>query len=445
MAKKKKKIDLEDVRVRLLAAEQQLNGTFVQRGEAIHTIILGLLSHNNYLFVGDPGTAKTSVIDRFTMHIETDKRFKCLMGSFTQPDDVFGSLDIEAFKKGKRQVVTEGMFTEAAHPILDETLKSSDGCMNSLLGVLAPEREFKGKKVDVICTGGATNWPEVEEMSRHLEALFDRFLLRVHVTPVDRTNKVLRRKLYRAKRAVKRYAPAETTLRVMAEEKGSDGKMVMVEKEVTVMPMVTVPELLAAHADVLDVEISDAIIDLLDGLVGRLIDGAGGNASILVSDRRSTDLQTVLQANAWLDGRDQVTLDDFNVLHQGLWNKRRDLTVASTLVATLDAVALQECLRELQRGRGIYRNVAAAGFGPSAVNTAVSEMKAIAIDIQGRLAEPIFRAESRTEIKDAVLEMRVDYDDLRSRAFSHGGVSKPTTRKRNPKAGKTRPRAQTSA
>ncbi len=187
-AKRAKKIKADKARTSLLAIEQQLNGTFVQRTEAIRVILLGVLSGNNYMFIGDPGTAKTSVIDLFTKHVEA-KRFKTLMGKFTQPDDVFGSLDIQAFKAGKRQVVTEDMFTDTPFPILDETLKSSDGCMNSLLGVLGPEREFQGERTKVVSCGGATNWPEVDGLSPHVEALYDRFLLRCNVVAVDRSIK----------------------------------------------------------------------------------------------------------------------------------------------------------------------------------------------------------------------------------------------------------------
>ena len=87
---RKAPVDIPATRGRLLAIETQLNDTFVQRSEAIRVILLGVLSGANYMFIGDPGTAKTSVIDRFTMHVDTSQRFKILMGKFTQPDDVFG-------------------------------------------------------------------------------------------------------------------------------------------------------------------------------------------------------------------------------------------------------------------------------------------------------------------------------------------------------------------
>lgn len=90
----------EQVRLALRAIETQLNGTFVQREEPIRVILLGVLARQNYMLIGPPGTAKTSVIDLFVKHVDVPVRFKILMGKFTQPDHVVGVLDINAFKRG---------------------------------------------------------------------------------------------------------------------------------------------------------------------------------------------------------------------------------------------------------------------------------------------------------------------------------------------------------
>ena len=388
------KINLFDVRQNLLSVEEQLNGTFVQRTEAIRVILLGVLSGNNYLFVGDPGTAKTSVIDLFTRHIDAP-RFKILMGKFTQPDDVFGSLDIEAFKRGQRKVVTTGMFTETPFPVLDEALKASDGCMNSLLGVLGPEREFQGKRTDVIACGAATNWPEVDGLSPHVEALYDRFLLRCNVVAVDRSDKAIRRKLYRAATAVRDYTPQVT---------------------------VTVDEIAAAHQDVLDVEVSDQVIDMLDGIVGRIMGGSGGTtASVTVSDRRSTQLQTVLQANAWLEGRDEVSIEDFDVLKHGLWSKRADLETIRAVLDTIDAQAVQEIVKMAQEGRGAYRDLQSSGFGVARVNEVTDQIRQIAFEVQARLKKPVFTKQGRAKIKKAMAALRADFESLNTRAQAAAG------------------------
>ncbi len=379
-----------DLRTRLLAVEAQLNSTFVQRSEAIRVLLLALLAKVNYMFIGDPGTAKSSVINRFIMHVVTDKRFFIQMGKFTQPDDVFGSLDIAAFKLGKRRVVTEDMMPDCALPVLDETLKSSDGCMNALLEILQ-ERTFKGVPTKVICVGGATNWPEVDQLSKHVEALYDRFLLRCNVTAVDRADKNLRRKLYRSATAVRDYKPSVTF---------------------------TIPEVEAAHQEVLDVEVSDQVIDMLDDLVGRMM---GGSNAVEVSDRRSTALQIVLQANAWLEGRDQVTIEDFDVLKHGLWSKRKDLETVKATLGTIDAQAVQEIVALADEGRGAYRTLQSTGFGAAKVNAVTEQIKKIAYDVQQRLKQPVYTKAGRVKIKKAMKALRDDFEDLNQRAAQAAG------------------------
>ena len=393
-------LDLDDVRERLHAIEDQLTTTFVQRNEFVRVILLAVLAEQNYMAIGDPGTAKTSVIDCFTKHIGNAKRFKVLMGKFTQPDDVFGSLDIDAFKKGRREVVTENMLTDCPLPILDETLKASDGCMNSLLGVLGPEREFRGKRTIVICAGGATNWPEVDGLSKHVEALHDRFLMRCVVVPVDRSNKELRRKLYRAAKAVKKYTPTTT---------------------------VTVDEIrgVASHIDD-NIVISDAVIDMLDGLVGRLMapTSRGRNAAptdVDVSDRRATQLQRILQVNAWLEGRDEVTIEDFEVLKHGLWSKRKDIEAVKATLDSIDAEAVQEIVKMADTGRAAYRQLQSQGFGVAKVNEVTNQIRKIAVEVQARLAEPVFTKKGRKDIKKAMAALRADFVDLDKAAQKAAG------------------------
>ncbi len=392
--------DPNQVREMLLAIEQQLNSTFVQRQEAVRVILVSVLARQNYMLIGEPGTAKTSVIDCFTKHVRAP-RFKILMGKFTQPEHVFGVLDINAFKAGKYETVTSGMYTDAPYPILDEALKASDGCMNSLLGVLGPEREYQGKRTQNRCTGGATNWPEVDGLSKHVEALYDRFLLRCVVTPVDRSNQAARRALYRASEQVPVYAP---------------------------VVHVSVDELDLASQAVADVEISDKIIDLMDDLVSRLTapkklsSGQLGAPEMQVSDRRATQLQAILRANAWLEGRDEVSIEDFDLLRHGLWTKRKDVEAIIAILDTVDQQLVQELQRKIDQGRGAYRQLQGNGFSPAQVNKVVDQIVAIAKEVKDTLEQPLFTRKSRQQIKAAMQALHKDFTDLQVRAKKQTGT-----------------------
>lgn len=385
---------MEEVRAALRAIEKQLDTTFVQRDEAIRVILVSVLARQNYMLIGEPGTAKTSVIDCFTKHVRAP-RFKILLGKFTQPEHIFGVLDINAFKLGRYETVTTGMFTEAPFPILDEALKASDGCMNSLLGVLGPEREYQGQRTENVCAGAATNWPEVDGLSKHVEALYDRFLLRCVVTPVDRTNKEARRALYRASEQVPVYAPTA---------------------------FVDLEELQAASDEVAVVEISDEILDLLDGLVARLTapkkttQGKDAAPDMQVSDRRASQLQSVLRANAWLEGRDQVSIEDFDLLRHGLWSRRKDIETINAVLDTVDVSMVQELTRLIDTGRSAYKGLVQAGFGAAQVNQVATQIRKIAHEVQEKLNKPLFTKKSRQNVKGHIKLLEGDFKELLARA-----------------------------
>lgn len=392
----------DEVRVSLQAIEAQLNDTFVQRQDAIRVILLGVVACQNYILIGPPGTAKTSVIDCFVRHVDTKNHFKILMGRFTQPEHVFGVLDIQAFKAGRYETVTAGMMTEAPLPILDETLKTSDGCMNSLLGALGPEREFQARRTRNICVGGATNWPEVEALSPHVQALYDRFLLRCSVLPVDRNDRDKRRELYRAAFKVQAYQPTE---------------------------QVSLADLqVAAQAAASQVKISDQVLDLLDSLVGKLVaPGKDTTGKLIpsdldVSDRRATQLQSVLKANAWLDGRTEVGVEDFEILRHGLWSRRKHIEKVAAVLDMLDQDEVRRLQKRIDEGRSAYRALQQASFPAAQTSKVVEEIKAIAAEVKTALAIPVFTKRGRDIVRESMKALKGDYEQIVAKAKKLAGA-----------------------
>lgn len=384
----------EATRDKLLSIEKQLNETFIRRADAIRVMLISVCAQVNYLFIGDPGTAKSAVIDTFTQHVSGGNRWKIQMGRFTQPEDVFGPLDIAAYKEGRREVVTDGMMPTCPFPVLDEVLKASDGCINTLLEILQ-ERTFKGAPTEVVCAGAATNWPEVDQMSKHIEALYDRFVLRVNVTCVPRDNKSERRALYRAATALREYTPRDT---------------------------VTVEELRRVHDEVLKVHIDDHVIDMVDSIVTRLAT-AKKDQHVYVSDRRATALQVVLQANAWLEGREQVSVEDMDVLRFGMWTKRADMENVISTLETVDASAVQEILDMVDSGRGAYRTLQSQGFGAAQATQVMDEIHRIVVEVMERVKKPVFTKGGRSKIKKSMAGLRRDFEDLVQRVGQHRGTN----------------------
>ena len=289
------------LRDRYLDATAQLNESFVARDEAIRCIALATLLGGNCLLIGDPGTGKTSLIERWLTHISDAKLFSVLCGSFTTLDEVVGPADIAAFQAGRYERSTAGMLPEATHGFLDEVMKSNDGCINSLLSLLN-ERTFGGRLTALDVVLAATNWPEIKERTEKVEALYDRFVFRCHVECCKGTDHT--RMLVAATTKVEGYAPRSRF---------------------------TLAEIKAARAEVKQVVLSDAILVKLTEFVARL-----ASDDVVVSDRRSVKAVAALRASAWLAGRSQVTISDFAVLRFVTWADEAEIDIVDAVLDTID-------------------------------------------------------------------------------------------------------------
>ena len=93
------------------------------------------------VIVGPPGTAKSAMIDMFAKLIDA-KYFEYLLTRFTEPNELFGPVDIAAFREGRYTRRLENMLPTAEIVFLDEIFKSNSAILNSLLHVIN-ERKFQ--------------------------------------------------------------------------------------------------------------------------------------------------------------------------------------------------------------------------------------------------------------------------------------------------------------
>src|SRR5215470_17069886 len=93
---------------------------------------------------------------------------------------LFGPFDIRRLREGELLTNTEGMLPEASLVFLDELLNANSAILNSLLVALNERLFRRGKETRSLAAlmfvGASNHLPEDDA----LQALFDRFLLRVH-------------------------------------------------------------------------------------------------------------------------------------------------------------------------------------------------------------------------------------------------------------------------
>src|SRR5262249_44432709 len=112
--------------------------------------------------------------------------FEYLLTRFSEPNEVFGPIDLVRLREGTVTTVTTGMLPEAEFIFLDELFNANSAILNNLLTVLNERIYRRGAeihKLPLLSLFAASNHlPEDES----LRALFDRFLLRCHVENLKR-------------------------------------------------------------------------------------------------------------------------------------------------------------------------------------------------------------------------------------------------------------------
>lgn len=159
---------------------------FVGKAEIIDLIAITAISQENLLILGPPGTAKSDLIATFALHVH-GRYFQYLLTKFTEPNEIFGPIDLNRLREGVVITNIEGMLPDAEFAFLDEIFNANSAILNSLLTILNERTFRRGKErhtLDLFAVFGATNaLPEDES----LRALFDRFLLRVRSNNVEAT------------------------------------------------------------------------------------------------------------------------------------------------------------------------------------------------------------------------------------------------------------------
>jgi MoxR-like ATPase len=284
-------VSIPELSRRLQDGARQLEAQFLGKEEIIRLLFVSALAGEHLVMVGPPGTAKSALIRSFAQIIEA-RYFDYLLTRFTEPNEIFGPVDIQAFREGTYRRRLEGMLPEAEVVFLDEIFKANSAILNSLLTLLNARRFTHGNtsvRVPLISLYAASNEVPTDEA---LSALFDRFLLRVRVDYLDS---------YHFRGLLQKG--------IELEAKGMNPDVGPVQP---VMSARELRELQRNFGNLL--RFSEDFLSTFKGLVFQIrSEGVG------LSDRRIVKLLKLFAASAVLDGREAVNDSDFFVLRH-VWN-----------------------------------------------------------------------------------------------------------------------------
>ena len=161
-------------------AIRPLKRRFVGRDEVVDLIALAVVAGEHLFLYGPPGTAKSALIRQFATAVQ-GRYFEYLLTRFSEPNEVFGPIDLVRLREGTVATVTTGMLPEAEFVFLDELFNANSAILNNLLSVLNERVYRRGAEVHrlpLLSLFSASNHLPEDDA---LRALFDRFLLRCHV------------------------------------------------------------------------------------------------------------------------------------------------------------------------------------------------------------------------------------------------------------------------
>ena len=280
-----------EVARQLQRVAHKLEETFLGKSESIRLMMIAVIAGEHMVLVGPPGTAKSALIRLFSKLVNA-RYFEYLLTRFTEPNELFGPIDIQKFREGEYHRRMEGMLPQAEIAFLDEVFKANSAILNSLLGLLNDRIYTVGGqryRVPLVSAFGASNEVPNDE---DLMAVFDRFLLRVHSENLDS------------------YHFHDLLLRGIAHESSKiDGSYDQIQPILSGEDLHRTQRRFAPR-----MTFSEEILSAYKGLVFQI-----RSEGISLSDRRAIKMLKLFAASAFLDGRATVDPSDFFVLRH-TWN-----------------------------------------------------------------------------------------------------------------------------
>jgi MoxR-like ATPase len=269
---------------------------FVGRDEIVDLIVLAVTAGEHLFLHGPPGTAKSALIRQFAAAVRGNY-FEYLLTRFSEPNEVFGPIDLARLREGTVATVTTRMLPEGEFVFLDELFNANSAILNNLLTVLNERVYRRGAEVHqlpLLSLFAASNHLPDDEA---LKALFDRFLLRCHVENLKREDMP---RLLVAGWELEQAGPLEST--------------------------VSAADLRALSRQVYRTELG-AIAERYAEVVGKVRD-----LGVALSDRRAVKVLKLVASSALICGRSAARVSDFWVFRY-VWDREEQIAPLAALVA----------------------------------------------------------------------------------------------------------------
>lgn len=329
----------DELRALIDAIRQTLQHVTLERETTIDAMLRAAIAGRHMLLLGEPGTAKSFVVEAFAALLSDATTFTYLLTKHTEPAEIFGPIDVRAMADtGALRRRTMGFLPQASIVFLDECFKASSAILNTMLRVLNERQMFDdGKMVRLPLRFAMLASNEVPSVNDHsVGAFYDRILVRLQVHPVER---------------------AESFVSLMRDS--------LPAPSTTIASMSDIDE---AGVMARDVTISDSAMLALATLRAEVRD-----IGIIVSDRRWREIGGYLRAHAWLQNSATVEVHHLGVVVDCLWSRVDDIPRVQEIVGRIAPTwdkhvahirrVLSEQRDQITRAAGLPKDAAMASLG----------------------------------------------------------------------------------
>ena len=309
---------------------QEMNRGIYEKETEISLSLLAALAGESIILLGPPGVAKSMVARQLKTAFREAQSFEYLMSRFSTPDEIFGPVSIQKLKTSDTyERAVEGYLPTADVVFLDEIWKAGPAIQNTLLTVINEKIFRNGNRemhLPLKLLVAASN--ELPAKGEGLEALWDRFVIRIESRPI-KLEKNFRAMLLEVKSEEQRASE------VKSEERGVKEQSSAAEGKAN-SNAITAEEY-AEWTERIDkigvkIEVLDAISAIRKSLRAVNVDEAAERRNIYVSDRRWKNIVRLLRTSAFMQDREEVDICDLLPIYHCLWQEPEERDAIRNIV-----------------------------------------------------------------------------------------------------------------
>ena len=313
---------------------QEMNRGIYEKNTEISLSLLAALAGESVILLGPPGVAKSMVARQLKTAFRDARSFEYLMSRFSTPDEIFGPVSIQKLKTSDTyERAVEGYLPTADVVFLDEIWKAGPAIQNTLLTVINEKIFRNGNRemhLPLKLLVAASN--ELPAKGEGLEALWDRFVIRIESRPI-KLEKNFRAMLLES------HADFSGSTGVLghadfadnADFSGSKGKSGSTDfsdsTDFTDFSdlKITAEEYAEWAEKICKIGVKEEVLDAISVIRKSLrtvnVDEAAERRNIYVSDRRWKNIVRLLRTSAFMQDREEVDICDLLPIYHCLWQE----------------------------------------------------------------------------------------------------------------------------